>query len=63
VNNIIFTYVLIIITFYLINTLLIKKNLLIDSFQVNTHKNLVNQKTVPISGGNFILIQRHEYYK
>jgi|TARA_B100000787_G_scaffold169980_1_gene163254 UDP-N-acetylmuramyl pentapeptide phosphotransferase/UDP-N-acetylglucosamine-1-phosphate transferase len=51
VNNIIFTYVLIIITFYLINTLLIKKNLLIDSFQVNTHKNLVNQKAVPISGG------------
>ena len=54
-NSIIFTNVLIIISFYLVNTLLVRKNILLDSFKSNPHKNFVNQTSVPISGGILLI--------
>ena len=54
-NSIIFTNVLIIISFFLVNTLFIKKNILLDSFKSNSHKNFVNQTSVPISGGILLI--------
>jgi UDP-N-acetylmuramyl pentapeptide phosphotransferase/UDP-N-acetylglucosamine-1-phosphate transferase len=55
VNSIIFTNVLIIISFFLVNTLFIKKNILLDSFKSSSHKNFVNQTSVPISGGILLI--------
>ena len=55
--------------FYLINSIILKNNLLIDLKNISSHKKLLNLDIVPISGGIILLLnlsaltflQKHRY--
>ena len=59
-NISIFNYFLVLVLnlllFYVINFILIKKNLLIDQKTTSSHKQLINTDLVPVSGGLILLI-------
>ena len=59
-NISIFNYFLVLVLnlllFYVINFILVKKNILIDLKKTSSHKQLINTDLVPVSGGLILLI-------